>query len=166
MFDHVFLRSIGHVDGVPIDATRHLIHRFVARGAMSHDDDAFAFGRHWFLSLPGLVHASNFASPLVKDKKMSYIESARRGEIVSTTRYAILNGSLWAIGLAWSTAIRSIVMALIPSDTREVVLGELLAAVITTGLAVGISVVVSWRCCDPSSEVTVVAPPRSRGSRA
>lgn len=102
---------------------------------------------------------------------MSYIESAGRGEIVSTTRYAILNGTLWAIGLAWSTAIRSIVITLIPSDTRDIVLGELLAAVITTVLAVGLSVLVSQKCCDArrvtedvgSSNTTTVT--RIRNSR-
>ena len=101
---------------------------------------------------------------------MSYIESARRGEIVSTTRYAILNGSLWAIGLAWSTAIRSIVITLIPSDTRDIVLGELLAAVITTVLAVGFSVIVSQKCCDArreagASNTTTTTVTRIRNSR-
>lgn len=103
---------------------------------------------------------------------MSYIESASRGEIVTTTRYAILNGSLWAIGLAWSTAIRSIVITLIPSDTRDIVLGELLAAVITTAFAVGFSVLVSQKCCesrrlteDAGSSNTTATVTRMRNSR-
>lgn len=96
---------------------------------------------------------------------MSYFESARRGEIVSTTRYAILNGSLWAIGLSWSTAIRSIVITLIPSDTRDIVLGEFLAAVITTVVAVGISVGISWRCCETPSSPNTSAPPVAQGRR-
>jgi len=97
----------------------------------------------------------------------SYIESARRGEVVNATRYAILNGSLWAIGLAWSTAIRSIVITLIPSDTLDLVLGELLAAVITTALAIGLAI--SMSCCStlvraspPEEEVAVA---RRRASR-
>lgn len=97
----------------------------------------------------------NFVSINIK-MSSSYVESARRGEVITATRFAILNGSLWAIGLAWSTAIRSIVITLIPSDTRDVVLGELLAALITTALAVGLSVLISWKCCRP--EPTTVPP--------
>lgn len=89
---------------------------------------------------------------------MSYIESAGRGEVVNATRYAVLNGSLWAIGLAWSTAIRSIVTTILPTGTRDVVVGELLAAIITTAFAVGLSVAVSWNCC----ETTPASPPRRR----
>ena len=55
---------------------------------------------------------------------MSYQESARRGEVFQTLRYAVLNGSLWAVGVAWSTAIRSIVIELLPKDSGDVILGE------------------------------------------
>ena len=78
---------------------------------------------------------------------MSYVESARRGEVLSTVRYAILNGSLWAIGISWSTAIRAVVAALLPDDTRDVIFGELLAAGITTVFAVGLSMAVAYDCC-------------------
>lgn len=46
VIDHVLLYKVGNVYGMPIDATRHLIHRFVARGAMSEERCAFAFRRH------------------------------------------------------------------------------------------------------------------------
>ena len=77
---------------------------------------------------------------------MSYIESAHNGEIVNTSRYAIINGSLWAVGISWSTAIRAIVITIIPKDTREVIIGEILAAAITTCLAVAIAIIVGKGC--------------------
>ena len=78
---------------------------------------------------------------------MTYAESARNGQPIAATQHAILTGSLWAIAISWSTAIRSVVIELIPENTRDVVLGELLAAAITTAFAVGISLVVSRRWC-------------------
>ena len=89
---------------------------------------------------------------------MTFIESAQRGEVLNTTRYAVLNGSLWAVGIAWSTAIRSVVITLVPDDARDVVLGELLAASITTFLAVGISILVSKK----RDEVPSTTIPRPR----
>lgn len=96
---------------------------------------------------------------------MSYLESAGRGEVVNTTRYAVLNGTLWAIALAWATAIRAIVIELLPSDTHDVVAGEILAAVITTALAVLIAIVVARRCSicyEPPAQEKAPAPSRRR----
>ena len=65
----------------------------------------------------------------------SYAESAVNGSWTGMVRYAILNGSLWAVGSAWSTAIRAIVLEIVPQDATDIVLGELLAAASTTVLA-------------------------------
>lgn len=62
------------------------------------------------------------------------------------TRFAILNGALWAIGSSWSTAIRAVTLQIIPDDSREVVLGEIAAASMTTILSVTVSYVVMRRC--------------------
>ena len=77
----------------------------------------------------------------------NYTESATRGEIALTTRYAILTGALWAVGSSWSTAIRSVVLQLIPDDTHDIVVGEILAAFLTTIIAVGLSLVVGRKWC-------------------
>ena len=89
-------------------------------------------------------HVLPFSSSLAAE--MTYAQSAERGEVLATVRYAVLNGSLWAIGSAWSTAIRAIVIAVIPTSTREVVAGEMLAAGITTGMGVLVALLVTRQC--------------------
>lgn len=78
----------------------------------------------------------------------TYSDSARRGEIFSTIRYALLNGSLWAVGSAWSVSIRAVVMELLPNGKVDIVIGELLAALLTTFFGVGIAILVArdWWC--------------------
>ena len=78
----------------------------------------------------------------------TYTDSARRGEVFETVRYALLNGSLWAVGSAWSVSIRAVVLELLPSGRVDIVVGELLAAMLTTILGVGIAILVArdWRC--------------------
>lgn len=72
VFDHVLLYKVRHVDGVPIDATRHLIHRFVARGAMSQDRLAFAFRGHrvWY--------STRFVFVLLRTKGKNVVHRKRK----------------------------------------------------------------------------------------
>lgn len=79
---------------------------------------------------------------------MSYAESATNGNVLGMVRFAILNGALWAVGISWSTAIRAVTLQIVPDDSRDVVLGELAAATITTVLAVAASyAVMRNECC-------------------
>lgn len=75
---------------------------------------------------------------------MSYVQSAVRGNVLGTLQHAILTGTLWAIGISWSTAIRSITLALVPSDTRDQILGELLSTGIVTVLGVSTAILIGW----------------------
>lgn len=58
-------------------------------------------------------------------------------------QYAVLNGSLWAVGSAWSTSIRAIVLELLPGSQISIIAAELLATFITTLLAVSLSFLVT-----------------------
>ena len=89
---------------------------------------------------------------------MSYAESATAGNWVDMLRFAILNGALWAVGTSWSTAIRAVTLQIVPRDSRDVVLGEIAAASVTTVLSVVVSYAVMRRgCCArrPSSPPTL-----------
>ena len=78
---------------------------------------------------------------------MSYAESATDGNVIGMLRFAILNGALWAVGISWSTAIRAVTLQIVPSESRDVVFGELVAASITTVLAVAASYAVMRNDC-------------------
>ena len=78
----------------------------------------------------------------------SFLQHAEKGRALDAFREAIVFGALFAIGSAWSTAIREITVFLVPDDTS--VLAELGAALITTVLGVAASVLVAQRCCDRS----------------
>lgn len=58
-------------------------------------------------------------------------------------QYAVLNGSLWAVGSAWSTSIRAIVLELLPGSQISVIGAEVLATFITTLLAISLSFLVT-----------------------
>lgn len=80
----------------------------------------------------------------------TYQEAAEVGDTLGVLRQAALFASLWAIGSSWSTAIREMVVALLPErDEQEVVVAELTAATITTLFALGLTFLVS-RCCQPA----------------
>tara|TARA_B110001452_G_scaffold123280_1_gene102233 strand:- start:14065 stop:14427 length:363 start_codon:yes stop_codon:yes gene_type:complete len=79
-------------------------------------------------------------------QSMSYTESATDGNWVGMLRFAILNGALWAIGSSWSTAIRAVTLQIVPTDSRDVVFGEIIAAMATTFASVVVSYAV-MRCC-------------------
>ena len=95
---------------------------------------------------------------------MSFQKSAADGDIIGALQLALVYGSLWAIGSSWSTAIRGVVLFILPDDSRDVVFGELISASITTVLGVTVSVAVArnWgRCCKPwcGAKKTEDAPP-------
>jgi hypothetical protein len=99
---------------------------------------------------------------------MSYAESASEGNWVGMLRFAVLNGALWAVGTSWSTAIRAVTLQIIPNDSRDVVLGEIAAATVTTLLSVAVSYTVMQRTCcrrpqeeEETHRGSAVARPRS-----
>ncbi len=76
---------------------------------------------------------------------MSYEQSAREGHLLGTLRHGILTGTLWAIAISWSTSIRAITLAILPDDTTDQIMGELLSTVFVTVVGVGTALVVG-RC--------------------
>lgn len=107
---------------------------------------------------------------LAKRARMSFEERAKRGDPLGAFRYAAVAGSLWAIGSSWSTAIRQIAIRLFPQDTVDVVVAELISALLTTGLGVTIAILVtrptSWCSRKPVAKVeeSVKVPGRRDGS--
>lgn len=95
---------------------------------------------------------------------MSYQDSAARGDAVATFRFAIVSGSLWAIGSSWSAAIRAIAIVALPSSV--VVVAELGAALLTTVIGVAIAMLAArdWPCL--RSPVPPPQPPPPRRPRA
>ena len=104
---------------------------------------------------------------------MSFQQSAQKGDFLTTLSYACLNGALWAVGSAWATAIREIMVVVIPrTNDNLVVLTEFGSAGITTVLAAGVAVLImkTWTCCGASKRVVVpsehrVAPIHLRAMR-
>lgn len=93
---------------------------------------------------------------------MSFHASAREGDFFTAISYASVNGALWAVGSAWATAIREIMIFIIPRDNDNlVVVTELGSASITTVLAAGVAVLImkSWKCCESEPPT---APVRGR----
>jgi hypothetical protein len=96
---------------------------------------------------------------------MSFHVSAERGDFFTTLSYAALNGSLWAVGAAWATAIREIMIFIIPRNNDNlVVVTELGSASITTVLAAGIAILVmrSWKCGETPAPTPTVPIGRTR----
>lgn len=100
---------------------------------------------------------------------MSYAQSATDGNFVGMMRFAVLNGALWAIGSSWSTAIRSVTLEMIPSELLDVQVSEILAATITTLIALAVSYVTACPKCShrpsPETEDGRVAATRPRPAR-
>ena len=88
--------------------------------------------------------------------RMSFQERAERGDPFGAFQYAAVAGSLWAIGSSWSTAIRQIVRTLLPEDTMDIVIAEVVSALATTGLGISIAICVTRQCRRKTSHV---APP-------
>lgn len=83
---------------------------------------------------------------------MTFHESATQGDIVSTLQIAVVYGALWAIGSSWATAIREIVITLVPNDTENQALAELGSAAITTVIGVGVALLTTRKCRPPCSD--------------
>lgn len=94
---------------------------------------------------------------------MSFADEVTRGNALGAVRAAFVSGTLWAIAIAWSTAIREITRAILPDDTRDVVLGELLAASITTGVGVTVAIAATRPWCERKSAPAVPSRGRGRG---
>tara|TARA_B110001450_G_scaffold18786_1_gene17232 strand:+ start:11253 stop:11570 length:318 start_codon:yes stop_codon:yes gene_type:complete len=89
---------------------------------------------------------------------MSYAESATDGNLMGMLRFAVLNGALWAVGSSWSTAIRAVMLQIVPRNSQDVVVGEILAAMVTTVASIAVSYAVMQKgCCqerDIDTDVT------------
>ncbi|OUU49683.1 MAG: hypothetical protein CBC12_07610 [Candidatus Puniceispirillum sp. TMED52] len=83
----------------------------------------------------------------------NFYEQTARGDALGAISTAASFSALWAIGSAWSNAIRAISLELFPHATMDIVLAEVMAATITTllGLGVAFTVARSWRRCCTSS---------------
>lgn len=80
----------------------------------------------------------------------SFEQSLIRGDWIWAFRWALVTGGLWGVGSAWATAIRSIVLLLLPDreNTAAVVGGELGAATLTTLIVATLAVyVISGKHC-------------------
>ena len=92
-----------------------------------------------------------------KKAMVEFYEIAARGDAIGALKSGAVFGALWAIGTAWSTAIRQISVMIFPSDTMDAVIAELLAATTTTVIGITIAMVAArkWGCCCVDEE----APP-------
>jgi hypothetical protein len=95
----------------------------------------------------------------------TFADAALQGNPLGVLRMALVNGALWACGIAWSNAIRGVTTALLPADTMDVVLAELLAAVITTVFGVGVALVAAARCFRRPERAPALNPPLPRALR-
>ena len=98
---------------------------------------------------------------------MTYEENIARANVRGALTSAAATGTLWAIGLSWSNAIRGITLAIFPADARDVVVGELVAAAITTALGVAVAFVVVRSCnsCTKCAEAMTHEAPVERDAR-
>ena len=86
---------------------------------------------------------------------MTFHESAARGDITTTLQTAVVYGSLWAIGSSWSTAIREIVVTVMPDSDNNRILAELGSAALTTVFGVAVAVITTRnfvKCCSTTEE--------------
>ena len=88
----------------------------------------------------------------------TFSDHAARGNAVEALRSSIVTGTLWAIGIAWANAIREITRALLPEDTMDVVLAELLAAGTTTFLGVAVALLTARKWCKRSPPPPLPTP--------
>ena len=75
---------------------------------------------------------------------MSFHQNAAQEDVLNTVRSALIYGALWAIGSAWSTAIRGVAVSLLPPDSSNSIWAELGAATLVTVFGVFISVLASY----------------------
>jgi hypothetical protein len=77
----------------------------------------------------------------------SFERAAVEGRVGSLLQSGAVSGALWAVAIAWSTAIRAVALAIVPDDTLDRVVAELVAAAIVTVFAIGIALVVGRNWC-------------------
>lgn len=92
----------------------------------------------------------------------TFTQRVMHGDAMGALRMAGITGGLWASGIAWATAIREVARALVPTDTIDVVMAELIAATLTTLLAVGFALVLAMPRCESQQQRAVV--PASSGA--
>lgn len=88
----------------------------------------------------------------------NFSSSIIQGDLFGAIRFATINGALWAIGSSWSNAIRETTRALLPNDTIDVVLAEMMAATLTTVLGITIAICVVFSSSRVENEVVTRAP--------
>ena len=88
----------------------------------------------------------------------TFNDSAARCDALGTLRNGLLGGAFWAIGSAWSVAVREVTLLVLPEDRIDTVMAEVLAAGITTIAGVSIALVVSL-CKSPCNATRAAAPP-------
>lgn len=78
----------------------------------------------------------------------NFYEQTARGDALGALSTAASFSALWAIGSAWSTAIRAISLELFPHETMDIVVAEMAAASTTTilGLVVALAIARSCKC--------------------
>ena len=77
----------------------------------------------------------------------TYEQSVQNGEIVQSFRNAIVYASLWAIAASWANAVRGIAILIVPQEEFDIVIAEILAAVVTTAIGVTIAYLSCLDCC-------------------
>lgn len=99
--------------------------------------------------------------------RMSFEQRARNRDAVGAVSTAAVYGALWAIGSSWSTAIREVTRLLLPEDTLDAVVAEVVAAALVTIFGVGVAFLVTAPCPSPGRACTACTrrrppPPPSR----
>lgn len=96
----------------------------------------------------------------------TFAESARQGDVANVFKLAVINGALWAVGIAWSTAIREIALIVLPEDTPDAVLAELLAAGVVSVLGVTVALAAGRTWCRSATLASSSSAPAApaRGS--
>jgi hypothetical protein len=89
---------------------------------------------------------------------MSYEQSTVQGDVLQSFRTAIVYGTLWAIGSSWATAIREVVLLLVPEDDSNRALAELGSAGLTTVFGITLAILATRTWCAPKKTPT---PPRA-----
>ena len=88
---------------------------------------------------------------------MSYHENIENANVRGALTSAAATGTLWAIAISWSNAIRGITLAIFPVDQGDVILGEVVAALATTVLGVSVATLLARSCktCNKCTEVSI-----------
>ena len=86
---------------------------------------------------------------------MTYEEKIARADVRGALASAAATGTLWAIAISWSNAIRGITLAIVPVD--DVIVGEIVAAITTTflGMILAVTIVRSCATCERMTLVSV-----------